>query len=215
MMPGMDGLTLCAQLKTDERTSHIPIIMLTARTSVETKLEGLENGADDYLTKPFITEELIARVKNLLTQRKKLRERFSQAFALPPPVPIIPAPTETPAPPRIKSADEKFLQKLTGIIEANLSDPELNVEFIEQEIGMSRVQLYRKIHALTDQTPGEFIRNFRLKKAAELLSQKQGNVSQIAYQVGFTNLSYFTRTFREVYRVTPSQYADQPKEVQS
>lgn len=183
----------------------------------------METGADDYLTKPFHTEELVVRVKNLLKQRKRLRERFSQAFTLPPTViasmaaedvssvatPFIKVtndPTLT-----IPAIDEKFLQRVISIIETHLSDSELDVGFFEKEMGLSRIQLFRKIKAITDQTPGDFIRNFRLKKAAALLSQGQGNVSEVAYQVGFTHLLYFTRCFRKVYGMTPSEYmARQP-----
>jgi signal transduction histidine kinase/DNA-binding response OmpR family regulator/streptogramin lyase len=212
MMPEMDGLAFCAQVKADEKTCHIPIIMLTAKADIQHKLQGLKNGADDYLVKPFHTEELIVRVQNLLTQRQKLRERFGRLFHESPPDHPAPPPQETAAvslPPEDKllsAIDAQFLQKLMAIVEAQLANPELNSSIIEREMALSRIQLYRKLKALTDQAPNDFIRSCRLKKAAELLSQRQFNVSQVAYQVGFTHLSYFTRCFRQAYGMTPSDY---------
>ncbi|MDO1451345.1 two-component regulator propeller domain-containing protein [Rhodocytophaga aerolata] len=211
MMPLMDGMELCKRLKTDERTSHIPVILLTAKANLENKIEGLQTGADDYLIKPFHTEELITRVNNLIGQRKKLRELFGQALTSLPSsnntvIPTPQAPTLT-----ISKAEDRFLQKLTNCIEVHLSDSELSMEVLEKEIGMSYTQLYRKVKAVTDQTPVEFVRNYRLKKAATLLSEKQSNVSEVAYAVGFNNLSYFTKCFRQLYDVPPSEYNTQDR----
>jgi signal transduction histidine kinase/AraC-like DNA-binding protein len=195
MMPGMDGVELCKKLKTDERTSHIPVIMLTARATVESRIEGLETGADAYMTKPFNMQELQTRLKSLIEQRKLLRERFSKETDL------------SPSDITVTSVDEKFLNKAIHIIEDNLGDCDFDVTAMTGEIGMSRMQLFRKLKALTNQTPSEFIRTIRLKRAAQLLKKKFGNVAEITYEVGFNNLSYFAKCFRELYGVSPSEYA--------
>lgn len=195
MMPGMDGVELCKKLKTDERTSHIPVIMLTAKATVESRIEGLETGADAYMTKPFNMQELQTRLKSLIEQRKILRERFSKEAEL--------GPSDI----AVTSADEKFLNKAIQIIEENLGDCDFDVTAMTGEIGMSRMQLFRKLKALTNQTPSEFIRTIRLKRAAQLLKKNFGNVAEITYEVGFNNLSYFAKCFRELYGVSPSEYA--------
>ncbi len=195
MMPGMDGVELCRRLKTDERTSHIPVIMLTAKATVESRIEGLETGADAYMTKPFNMRELLTRLKNLIEQRKQLRERFSKETDL------------SPSDIAVTSVDERFLNKAIKIIEDNLGDCDFDVTAMTGEIGMSRMQLFRKLKALTGQTPSEFIRTIRLKRAAQLLRKKFGNVAEITYEVGFNNLSYFAKCFRELYGVSPSEFA--------
>ena len=195
MMPGLDGLTLCQRLKTDERTSHIPVILLTAKADVASKLTGLGYGADDYLTKPFQLDELQARIQNLITQRQQLRERFSRQLTL--------KPSEV----TVTSADERFLQRALSIVETQLSNPHFDVDRFSREIGLGRTQLYRKLTALTNQSPTDFIRLMRLRRAADLLRQQHGNVSEIAGQVGFNSLNYFTRCFREQFGQTPSEYA--------
>jgi DNA-binding response OmpR family regulator len=194
MMPRMDGLELCRHLKTDDRTSHIPVIMLTARASVESKLDGLETGADDYVTKPFHPEELRVRVRNLIDGRRNLRARFGREVKL------------QPKDITISSADEKFLQNAIAVVEKHLSDSGFSVEALENEMMMSKMQLYRKLKALTDQSPSEFVRTLRLKRAASLISQRSGSISEIAYGVGFNNLSYFAKCFKEHYGVPPSEY---------
>ncbi len=194
-MPGMDGIELSKRLKEDERTSHIPLIMLTAKSGVESKLEGLETGADDYLTKPFNSKELDLRVKNLVAQREKLRERYRKEFLL------------EPSAVSVESADEKFLKKTREIIEKQLSDPDFSVEELGREIALSRMQLFRKIKSLTDQSPSEYIRNLRLKRAAQLIKSDYGNLAEITYEVGFNHPSYFAKCFRELYGVAPSEYA--------
>jgi YesN/AraC family two-component response regulator len=206
MMPNMNGVELCHQLKTHELTSHIPVILLTAKATVENKLEGLQTGADDYVTKPFHTDELFTRAKNLIAGRKKLWEHFSRNVTSQPSGTSNAMVSSEGLAVSINSLDEQFLLKLAHAIEARISEAELSIEYLEKEVGMSHSQLYRKLKALTNQSPGEFLRNYRLKKAAEMLSQKQGNVSQIAYDVGFSNLSYFTRSFRQMYGVPPSEY---------
>jgi YesN/AraC family two-component response regulator len=193
MMPGLDGLSLCRKLKEDERISHVPVILLTARADYASKLAGLETGADDYLTKPFSTEELRLRVNNLIRQRQQLREKFSRSLRL------------LPAGAAVVSADERFLQKVLLVMEANVANAEFDVEAFSREVGISRAQLNRKLTALAGQSPAEFIRSFRLQKAAALLKSQVGNVSDVAYKVGFTNLPYFSKAFRDYHGVAPSE----------
>lgn len=193
MMPKMDGQELCRLLKSNEKTSHIPVIILTAKASQENKLEGLETGADDYITKPFYLKELQVRVNNLLEQRERLRKRFTQKVVL--------QPSEV----AITSADEVFLNKCIAVIEANMSNSEFSVDAFGKEIGMSRSQLHRKLTALIDQSASEFIRNMRLKRAAELIKKNYGNTAEVAYEVGFNSVSYFIKCFKEMYGKTPSE----------
>jgi signal transduction histidine kinase/DNA-binding response OmpR family regulator len=194
MMPYMDGFELCEKLKTDERTSHIPIIMLTARATDSSKLKGLEIGADDYLIKPFNPKELRIRVKNLIDQRAKLRERFSKEIIL------------QPRDIAVTSMDERFLQRAMEIVEAHMGDSDFHIEHFCLEIGMSRVQLHRKLRALVNQSTTEFIRSLRLKRAADLLRKKAGNVTEVAFQVGFNDSAYFTACFRKQFGVSPKKY---------
>jgi len=194
MMPQMDGITLCKKLKTGIATSHIPVIMLTAKAGVENKLEGLETGADDYLIKPFNAKELKVRTKNLIAQRQQLRELFSQNISL------------DPKDITVTSLDEEFLQNLLALLEGKYADSEFGVPQIQKELGMGKTRLHTKVKALTNHPPGELLRNFRLKRAAQLLLQKGDNISQTAYDVGFNSLSYFTRCFKELYGMSPSDY---------
>lgn len=194
MMPQMDGIAFCEAVKKDERTSHIPVIILTAKEGRTSKIEGLETGADDYLTKPFDTFELLARIKNLIAQRQQLRKTFSQQVVL------------QPKNITINSVDQLFLQKVESAIEKDLADPEFGVPQLQDALSMSKTQFHRKMKALTDQAPGEFLRTYRLKRAAQLLEQQGGGVTEIAFAVGFGSLSYFTRSFKEMYGQSPSEY---------
>ena len=195
MMPKMDGIELCKRLKTNVHTCHIPVIMLTAKAGIENKIEGLETGADDYLTKPFNGNELLARTKNLIEQRKKLRELFADKKLHIDPKKVT-----------VTSIDQKFLEQLLALLEVNHSHGDFGVPQMQEALAMSKSQLHRKLKALTDEAPGELLRNFRLKRAAQLLSQKADTVTQIAYGVGFNDLSYFTKCFKELYGVVPSSY---------
>jgi len=195
MMPKMDGIELCKRLKTDVNTSHIPVIMLTAKAGLENKIEGLETGADDYLTKPFDGRELLVRIRNLIAQRQKLRKLYSNKTIEVDPKKIT-----------VTSIDQKFLEQLLALLEENYSDPNFSVPIMQKSLAMSKTQLHRKLKALTNEAPGELLRNFRLKRAAQLLSQKADSVTQVAYQVGFNNLSYFAKCFKEIYGVAPSAY---------
>jgi DNA-binding response OmpR family regulator len=197
MMPEMDGFQFCEKIKTDQRTSHIPVILLTAKSSGESKVEGLETGADDYLTKPFDAHELRVRVKNLIEQRERLRERFQEQILIHPS-----AVTAT-------SMDSRFLKRAIAFVEEHLDDTGLDVNQFSKEMALSRSQLNRKLRALTKQSATEFIRCLRLKRAAQLLEHHSGNISEIAYEVGFTNPSRFAEYFRKLFGVSPSKYVSQ------
>jgi DNA-binding response OmpR family regulator/two-component sensor histidine kinase len=197
MMPGMDGIEMTTMLKKDERTSHIPIVLLTAKASDESKIEGLETHADDYITKPFSIRELSLRIENLIFNRQKTREKFEKNIS------IIPSEIAT------NSVDEKFLQRALQIVESHIDDIEYNAEKFCKDIGMSRSNLHRKLIALTNQPVTEFIRTIRIKRAAQLLSNHAGSVSEIAFKTGFGNLSYFTKCFKEQFGTTPSEYVNQ------
>lgn len=200
MMPEMDGFSFCEKLKTDETTSHIPIILLTAKASEENRLAGLEIGADDYLTKPFSAPELLARIKNLIAQRRRLQELFQSQIIL--------APGDV----TVTSMDQQFLQKAIDIIEVHISDTDFTVEIFSSEMSVSRVHLNRKIKVITGLTTTHFIRSIRLKRAAQLLPQKSGNISEIAYSVGFNNPSFFATCFREQFGVSPSEFVNRETE---
>ncbi|KPL10053.1 MAG: hypothetical protein AMS26_21985 [Bacteroides sp. SM23_62] len=195
MMPEMDGMELCELLRSDQRTSHIPLIMLTAKADKWSKLDSYEKGADDYILKPFDAVELQSRISNLIAQRKRLREKYRKEFLI--------EPSNSEAFPELS---DDFLIKVLNILNSNLSDSEYSVEQLCQDVGLSQSQLYRKVTALTDHSPVEFIRNIRLKRAAELFRRGQKNVSTVLYSVGFNTPSHFSRYFRELYGVNPSDY---------
>ena len=195
MMPGLDGLELCRRLKTDERTSHIPVVVLTALTNEASRLRGFEHGADDYLTKPFRPAELLARVRNLIASRQQLRQRFGREVTL------------QPRDISITSADEQFLTRALATVEAHLGDADFSAEAFAAAMGLSRMHLHRKLKALTDQSAAEFVRTLRLRRAAKLLAGHAGSVADVAYATGFGNLSHFARCFREEFGQSPSAYA--------
>ena len=194
MMPEMDGMEMTQKVKTDIRTSHIPLILLTAKSTEESKLSGLQSGADDYLTKPFNRQELLLKVRNGVARQQKLREKLRAELM-----------SEGPRV-EVMSADEQFLNNVKEKILERLSDEQLSVESLAEDIGMSRVQLYRKVSGLTGIAVNELIRKLRLQRAAQLLQQSWGPVSQVAYEVGFSNLSYFSKVFKEEFGVLPSEY---------
>jgi signal transduction histidine kinase/DNA-binding response OmpR family regulator/ligand-binding sensor domain-containing protein len=194
MMPEADGYELCSVLKQDVLTSHIPIVLLTAKASEENVVQGLETGADDYITKPFNTKILMARIRNLIELRRQLQQKMKRQMML--------QPVEI----SVSSIDEEFITELQGTIEKNLSDPEFTVEELGKKLYMSRASLYRKIQALTGESPNHFIRNYRLKRAAQLLKENFGNVTEIAFEVGFSSSAYFTKCFKEQFQQLPSSY---------
>lgn len=193
-LPELSGIEICKRLKNDEKTSHIPIILLTGYATRESKLEGLSQGADVYMTKPFNISELEAHIRNLLSSRKKLRARFSREILL------------EPRKIAITDIDEKFLRRVMDVVEKHMSDSSFNAELLSNEVGMSRMQLYRKLRGLTDQTVHEFIRSMRLKRAVQLLEEKRMTITEVAYEVGFKDLSYFARCFRKEFNRSPSEY---------
>lgn len=199
MMPKMDGIELSEKLKADERTSHIPVILLTARVETADRIEGLETGADDYLVKPFEAKELQVRIKNLIEQRIKLRQRFFKEIVL--------GSQEI----KIDSLDEQFIKRLFDICQQHLSKPDFNVNVLGKEAGLSRSQLHRKLKGLTDKSATEFINILRLKRAAVLLKENHDSISKIAYDVGFNNLSYFNKSFKKLFGETPSDYIQNKK----
>jgi signal transduction histidine kinase/DNA-binding response OmpR family regulator len=194
MMPEMDGLELCGEIKKDVRTNHIPFIMLTAKAADENKMEGLQTGADDYLIKPFNKAELALKVHNLVLLREKLQAHLKGTL-LSQATPIV-----------VTSASELFVAKAKAFIEANMKDETLSVETLAAELNLGREQCYRKMSALTGFSPSVFIRKLRMQKAAQLLASKWGPISQIAYEVGFENPSYFGRAFKEEFGKPPSDY---------
>jgi len=195
MMPQMDGNELCRLIKQDKRTAYIPVILLTARQNTEAKLEGLQTGADDYVTKPFNMTILVLRIRKLIELSRY--HRVTQGM-------IDPAPSEI----VITSLDEKLIEKAIKYVEDNMSRTELSVEELSRELGMSRVHLYKKLLQITGKTPIEFIRVIRLKRAAQLLRESQLHVSEVAFEVGFNNPKYFSRYFKDEFGVLPSVYQE-------
>jgi signal transduction histidine kinase/DNA-binding response OmpR family regulator/Tfp pilus assembly protein PilF len=195
MMPKMNGIELTSKIKTDERTSHIPVILLTAKSTLESKLEGLETGADDYIAKPFSTEELRVRIGNLIEQRKRLAAKYSSSIF------------EKPKEKVESSLDEKFVQKAKAIVEKYLSDSSFSVEKMAEEMNLSRSQLFRKLKAVAGLSPNELINDIRLQKAAELIISKADSLSQIGYIVGYNDQSYFSKRFRKKFGKSPTEFS--------
>jgi signal transduction histidine kinase/AraC-like DNA-binding protein/streptogramin lyase len=194
MMPVMDGVQLCRELKGDDRTNHIPVVLLTARATEEGKMEGLDIGADDYIVKPFEARELMARVKNLIEIRKTLRDKYRRNVTL------------GPAEIDVASADERFLKQLTETIEKHITDASYDTEKLAHDMCMSRMQLNRKLQALTGHSTHELVRQYRLQRAAQLLRKHAGNISEVAFESGFNSLSHFARAFRDQFGMLPSEY---------
>lgn len=194
MMPKMDGFQLCNKLKTDERTSHIPVILLTAKAAKQDKIEGFETGADEYIKKPFEPDELNVRIKNLIEQRKRIHDYFRKhgLFEI--------------EKKQVTPVDQKFLQKALNIINKNIADPDFNVLKFAENLAVHRSLLHKKLIALVGEPPVEFIRRIRLNRAAELIESKFGNISEIALEVGFNNPAYFSDCFKKQFGVAPSQY---------
>lgn len=194
MMPKLDGFEMCNKIKSDERTSHIPLIMLTAKATNKDMIEGFETGADDYIMKPFDADVLHAKVKNILEQRKKLSEHFIKNELIKDDFK------------QITKIDKVFIRKITQIINDHLSDSALSVEFLAGEIAMSRVTLHKKLNSLIDVSPSDLIKRIRMNKAAKYLQSNHGNISEIAFEVGFNNPAYFAECFKKQFGISPSQY---------
>ena len=194
MMPGVDGYELCRVLKQEITTSHIPIILLTAKASEESVIRGLSTGADDYITKPFNANILAIRVKNLIDLRRQLQLKIQRQKML--------LPSEV----SVSSVDEAFLKEYQDIIEKNLSDLDFNVDVLSRKLYMGRSTLFKKIRALTGESPNQFIQSYRLERAAQLLKGNFGNITEVAFEVGFSSTAYFTRCFKEKFHQLPSSY---------
>jgi signal transduction histidine kinase/ligand-binding sensor domain-containing protein/DNA-binding response OmpR family regulator len=194
LMPEMSGLELCAKVKQDRKTSHIPFLLLTASLTEDFKIEGFQLGADAYLTKPFSFEILESRIRYLIAQRESIRRNYQQNFKI------------EPGAIGITSLDEKLMTKALKIVEENINDTDFSVEKLSQELGFSRVHLYKKLMSITGKSPIEFIRLVRLKRAAQLLRESQLTISEIAYEVGFNDPRYFSKQFKLEFNVLPSQY---------
>lgn len=193
-MPEMNGIDLCRKIKSDKRTSHIPVILLTALTGEEEQLKGLEIGANDYMTKPFNFVILQSKIKNLLSLQETFKRTYKKQIDVQ--LPDV----------AVESGDEKFLRSAVDYIERNIANPDLSVEELSRQMNMSRVSLYKKLLLLTGKSPVEFIRSIRLKKAAGLMANSQMTISQISYEVGFNTPKYFAKSFREEYNMLPSAY---------
>lgn len=196
MMPEMDGITLCKKIKQNANINHIPVILLTAKGRPEEQVEGIEIGADSYLVKPFNMEVLRSTIGNLLQNRRWLKNKFSGAQEQTDKVQKI----------QLKSADEVLMNKIMKVINENLSEPTLNVEMLANSVGLSRVHLHRKLKELTNLSSRDFIRNIRMQQAAKLLKEKKLSISDVAYAVGYNNLSHFSNTFKECFGLSPKEY---------
>ena len=196
MMPRMDGAELCRRVRLDPATSHIPFVMLTAKTDDDSKVQGMDVGADTYIEKPFSVEYLKACIRNMLEIRRRLMEKFSTQ-PLEPVTKIASNPT-----------DNAFLQKMNQLIEDNLSNSDLNVNFLAEHLNISRSGLFAKIKTLADVTPNEMIQIMRLKKAALLLKDGRYQVGEVGYMVGFSNPSYFSKCFQKQFGITPGAFCN-------
>ncbi|MFA9389648.1 MAG: two-component regulator propeller domain-containing protein [Prolixibacteraceae bacterium] len=194
VMPKMDGMELCKRLKSNPNTSHIPVILLTAKTAGQFRLEGLKHGADAYISKPFDPDELKVRVETMLRSRKKLKEKFSKTILL--------EPTSI----EISSHDDELIEKIKSVIEKNIENSAFTSEDLAEAIGMSSISLYRKLKSLTDQSSNELIRTIRLKRASQLLADPDYRISEVAYMVGFNDVKYFRKCFQKQFNDTPTGY---------
>lgn len=195
VMPVMAGTELCSKIKEDVRTSHIPVVLLTSRSSLIYKLEGLESGADDYLSKPFDINELQLRVKNLLSYKSRLKKKFGNGDMF------------TPDEVSVSSVDDELMKKAIQIVEDNIPNDHFDIPTFCSDLGVSRTMLFIKVKAWTNFTPNEFIQHFRMKRAAQLLELGTLNISEVSYKVGFRNPKYFSKCFQKVYGETPSVYS--------
>ena len=196
MMPVMDGTTLCAKLKGNINTNTLPVVLLTAKSRDEDKLEGLETGADAYIVKPFNLEILKRTLLNLINSRNTMRIKMSGNESQEDKVENL----------ELQTADDKLMERVMKVVNSNMSNSDLNVDYIAREVGLSRVHFYRKMKALTNQSPHNFIRNIRMKQAARLFDAGHQNINEVMYAVGFNNTSSFSTAFKAVYGVSPRDY---------
>ena len=200
MMPNVDGIELCQRIKTNLQTSHIPVILLTARASDESKAMGYEAGADSYISKPFSIDVLLTRVRKLIELQKRRQETFHKEIVV------------SPSSITITSLDEQLVQKALECVERNMDNTEYSVEELSADLAMNRATLYRKLQGITGQTPKDFIRSIRLKRAAQLLRDTDLSISEIADHVGFSTPRYFTKLFKETFGMLPSQYGGKSRD---
>jgi DNA-binding response OmpR family regulator len=201
MMPVMDGIELCRKIKTDIEYSHIPVILLTAKNTITSKIEGLETGADAYIEKPFVFEYLLAQINSLLNNRNHTKEYYAHS-----PLAHIKGIAST-------KADKNFLEELQKIIDENITDKDLDVDTLSRMMNMSRGTFYRKIKGLSNLTPNELINLSRLKKAAELLAEGKYKINEVANMVGYNLNCYFSRDFHKQFVVSPTNYLNDLKKV--
>ncbi|MDX9729540.1 MAG: hybrid sensor histidine kinase/response regulator transcription factor, partial [Bacteroidales bacterium] len=216
MMPEMDGLELARRIKQETTTSHIPVVVLTAKTDLDTQVEALKRGADDFITKPFSSTYLKARVENILQQRKKLQELFLATLADYPSSKAGRSYEVTPAEPMVESYDDKLMKSLMDVMEQNIDNADLTVDELVSKIGIGRSVFFKKLKSLTGLAPIEFIREVRVKRAAQLIESGEYTISQVTYMVGCNDPRYFSRIFKQRFGVTPSEYRDKnakPKQV--
>ena len=211
MMPKMNGFELCKQIKESMDFSHIPVILLTALNDDHQRMYGIAEGADDYIPKPFNLELVKLRILQVIEERQRLRERFSQQLNQLPAMTAIdeskqPAP-DTSLPP-VNTMNDRFLQRFVEMLETHYNDPDFNIEKGSERLGLSRVHLYRKVKEVTGLSPTDFLRNFRLQKAAQLLSQRAATISEVAYSTGFSSPAYFAKCFKALYAITPTEYVN-------
>ena len=192
LMPEMDGLECCKRIKSEIQTSHIPVMLLTACALDEQRIEGFECGADSYVSKPFNSQLLLTRIKNLIANSQRLKQLFSEGHTV--------------SKESVSEMEKDFIDRFRSLLENNLSNSELSVEDLGEQMGLSRVQLYRKIKALTNYSPVELLRITRLKKASALLSTTDKTISEVTYEVGFTSPSYFTKCYKEYFGESPSDF---------
>lgn len=199
MMPEMDGIALCTRVKQNINLNHIPVVLLTAKTREEDNLEGLNCGADAYLTKPFSIEILRRTVQNLINNRKLLQNKFGGSQTQEKRMQKL----------HVESPDERLLNRVMKVINDNMANPDLSVDMLAKKVGISRVHLYRKLKELTNQSASDLIRNVRLKQAAALLAAKRQSINEVATRTGFANVNYFSTAFKELYGLTPTAYMEQ------
>ena len=191
MMPGVDGIECCRRLKGSLSTSHIPVILLTACSLDEQRIRGYDGGADSYISKPFSSRLLLSRIRNLLDNRCRLRQFFTDG--------------QLPRPGEVNDLDRDFVARFKALVEERMGDSALNVEDLGHEMGVSRVQLYRKLKSLTNSSPVELLRRIRLQRASALLASSDRTVSEVAYEVGFSSPSYFTKCYKEEFKESPTE----------
>jgi len=202
VMPEMDGLTLCRLIKTNEKTCHIPVILLTAKTSIEQRIEGLEMGADSYIPKPFNIKHLQTRIEKLIQLRETLKQKYTGELEV--------AEDDI----KVVTSDEKLLKRFNEKLKEQITNPDLNVDSISKELGIIRVHLNRRLKTITNDSPGNYIRNYRLKHAEWLLLNKNMTIAEITYAVGFSSQAHFSITFKKHYGMSPTEYVETHKNVE-